>query len=233
MLRNFPPEGDFVSNFIEEFPGTTLILAGGQGSRMGGEKLTLAVDSEPLLLKVIRRVLPFSKDILLSVAPRQVSYVSTVLSGIISLYGIRTVEDRLPVEKSPSEVDEKRSGPLAGIVAGLEACSSEWLFVCACDMPRVSEAVVRTLWKHGDKSASVIVPFLGGFYEPLHAFYRKTCLPAATALLDSGRRKTTAFYDAVRVSPVGDEYFSHLPGYRRSFENLNNKSDLEKMTGFL
>jgi len=32
---------------------------------------------------------------------------------------------------------------------------------------------------------------------------------------------------------VGDEYFSHLPGYRRSFENLNNKSDLEKMTGFL
>jgi molybdopterin-guanine dinucleotide biosynthesis protein A len=233
LLRNFPPEGDFVSNFIEEFPGTTLILAGGQGSRMGGEKLTLAVDSEPLLLKVIRRVLPFSKDILLSVAPRQVSYVSTVLSGIISLYGIRTVEDRLPVEKSPSEVDEKRSGPLAGIVAGLEACSSEWLFVCACDMPRVSEAVVRTLWKHGDKSASVIVPFLGGFYEPLHAFYRKTCLPAATALLDSGRRKTTAFYDAVRVSPVGDEYFSHLPGYRRSFENLNNKSDLEKMTGFL
>ena len=233
MLRNFPPEGDFVSNFIEEFPGTTLILAGGQGSRMGGEKLTLAVDSEPLLLKVIRRVLPFSKDILLSVAPRQVSYVSTVLSGIISLYGIRTVEDRLPVEKSPSEVDEKRSGPLAGIVAGLEACSSEWLFVCACDMPRVSEAVVRTLWKHGDKSASVIVPFLGGFYEPLHAFYRKTCLPAATALLDSGRRKTTAFYDAVRVSPVGDEYFSHLPGYRRSFENLNSKSDLEKMTGFL
>ena len=222
-----------MSNFIEEFPGTTLILAGGQGSRMGGEKLTLAVDSEPLLLKVIRRVLPFSKDILLSVAPRQVSYVSTVLSGIISLYGIRTVEDRLPVEKSPSEVDEKRSGPLAGIVSGLEACSSEWLFVCACDMPRVSEAVVRTLWKHGDKSASVIVPFLGGFYEPLHAFYRKTCLPAATALLDSGRRKTTAFYDAVRVSPVGDEYFSHLPGYRRSFENLNNKSDLEKMTGFL
>lgn len=200
---------------------------------MGGEKLALAVDSEPLLLKVIRRVLPFSKDILLSVAPRQVSYVSTVLSGIISLYGIRTVEDRLPAEKSPSEVDEKRSGPLAGIVAGLEACSSEWLFVCACDMPRVSEAVVRTLWKHGDKSASVIVPFLGGFYEPLHAFYRKTCLPAATAFLDSGWRKTTAFYDAVRVSSVGDEYFSHLPGYRRSFENLNNKSDLEKMTGFL
>lgn len=200
---------------------------------MGGEKLTLAVDSEPLLLKVIRRVLPFSKDIFLSVAPRQVPYVSTMLSGIISLYGIRTVEDHLPAGKSPSDVDEKRSGPLAGIVAGLESCSSEWLFVCGCDMPRISEAVVRTLWKHGDKSASVIVPFLGGFYEPLHAFYRKTCLPAATALLNSGRRKTTAFYDAVRVSPVEDEFFSHLPGYKRSFENLNSKSDLEKMTGLL
>lgn len=233
MVRNFPPEGDFVSNFNEEFPGTTLILAGGQGSRMGGEKLTLAVDAEPLLLKVIRRVLPFSRDILLSVAPHQIPYVSTVLSGIISLYGIRTVEDRLPEWEGPSESDEKRSGPLAGIVAGLEACASEWLFVCACDMPKISEAVVRTLWKHGDKSASVVVPLLGGYYEPLHAFYRKTCLPAATALLNSGRRKTTAFYDAVRVSPVTEEFFSHLPGYKRSFENLNSKSDLERMTGLL
>lgn len=222
-----------MSNFNEEFPGTTLILAGGQGSRMGGEKLTLAVDAEPLLLKVIRRVLPFSRDILLSVAPHQIPYVSTVLSGIISLYGIRTVEDRLPEWEGPSESDEKRSGPLAGIVAGLEACASEWLFVCACDMPKISEAVVRTLWKHGDKSASVVVPFLGGYYEPLHAFYRKTCLPAATALLNSGRRKTTAFYDAVRVSPVTEEFFSHLPGYKRSFENLNSKSDLERMTGLL
>jgi len=233
LVRNFPPEGDFVSNFNEEFPGTTLILAGGQGSRMGGEKLTLAVDAEPLLLKVIRRVLPFSRDILLSVAPHQIPYVSTVLSGIISLYGIRTVEDRLPEWEGPSESDGKRSGPLAGIVAGLEACASEWLFVCACDMPKISEAVVRTLWKHGDKSASVVVPLLGGYYEPLHAFYRKTCLPAATALLNSGRRKTTAFYDAVRVSPVTEEFFSHLPGYKRSFENLNSKSDLERMTGLL
>lgn len=210
-----------------------MILAGGQGSRMGGEKLALAVDSEPIVLKVIRRVLPFSKEILLSVAPHQMPYVSTVLSGIISLYGIRAVADRLLEREGPSEDDEMRSGPLAGIVAGLEVCASEWLFVCACDMPKISEAVVRTLWKHGDKSASVIVPILGGYYEPLHAFYRKTCLPAATALLESGRRKTTAFYDAVRVSSVGDEYFSHLPGYRRSFENLNTEADLEKLTGLL
>jgi len=225
-------EGDFVNDPKEELPKTTLILAGGRGKRMGGDKLALAVDAEPLLSKVLRRVRDFSEEILLSVASRQLPYVSTVLSGIISLYGIRVVEDRTALF-SYTDAEGKSSGPLAGIVAGLEASSSDWIFVCACDMPRISESVVRTLWKHGDKSASVIVPFIGGFYEPLHAFYRKTCITAATEILESGRRKTTAFYGSVRVSSVGEEFFSHLPGFRRSFENINSKSDLEKMAGLL
>lgn len=90
---------------------------------------------------------------------------------------------------------------------------------------------MRVLWKKGDKKASVIVPLIGGYYEPLHAFYKKDCLPAAKKILRCGRRKVTAFYDDILVSAVEEEKFSHLPGYKRSFENLNSKCDLEKMTG--
>ncbi|MDI9370155.1 MAG: molybdenum cofactor guanylyltransferase [Synergistaceae bacterium] len=205
----------------EVLPRTTLILAGGQGTRMGGEKLALAVDSELLLSKVVRRIVSFSDEILLSVTPGQVPYVSSVLSGIISRYGIRVVQDSIPM----------RAGPLLGIVSGLEASSSDWLFVCACDMPAISEAVVRTLWKSGDKSASVIVPYIGGFYQPLHAFYNRSCLPEAGRLLREGRRKTTALYDMVPVSLVEDGNFSHLPGYKRSFENINSMDDLERVAG--
>jgi len=205
----------------ETLPRTTLILAGGQGTRIGGEKLALAVDSELLLSRVVRRIISFSEEILLSVTTSQIPYVSSVLSGIISQYGIRVVQDSIPM----------RAGPLLGIVSGLEASSSEWVFVCACDMPVISEAAVRTLWKSGDKSSSVIVPFIDGFYQPLHAFYNRSCLPEARKLLQEGRRKTTALYDKVHVSPVDDGCFSHLPAYRRSFENINSMADIERMTG--
>ncbi len=216
----------------ERSRNAVLVLAGGRGRRMGGEKLTLALDSELILARVLRRVSGFAGEILLSVAPDQVRYVSGVLSGIISQYGIRTVVDAAQPLLQPTsrpDGDEPRSGPLVGIVSGLEAASTAWVFVCACDMPFVSEAVVRALWKGGDKRASAIVPFVDGYYEPLHAFYNKSCLPEARSLLAAGRRKTAALFEAVRTSLVDESHFSHLPGFRRSFENINSKSDLERM----
>ena len=77
---------------LEQNPVSSVILAGGYGRRMGGEKLFLEVNSVPLVTKVIKRVLSFSGEIILSVAPRQAGYIDSILSGIISPYGIRIVE---------------------------------------------------------------------------------------------------------------------------------------------
>ena len=145
---------------LEGVPVTAIVLAGGYGRRMGGEKLFLEVNSTPLVLKVLRKVSRFSGEILLSVAPRQTPYVSGMLSGIISQYGLRLVEDR-----------HEGDGPLAGILEGLKQASLGWSFVCGCDMPWISEPVVRTLWRRGEEDADVIVPRIGGYFEPLHAFY--------------------------------------------------------------
>ena len=89
---------------LEKNPVSAVILAGGYGRRMGGEKLFLEVNSVPLVTKVIKRVLSFSGEIILSVAPRQSGYVHGILSGIISQYGISIVEDEPDMD-----------GPLAGM----------------------------------------------------------------------------------------------------------------------
>ena len=208
-----------------------LVLAGGRGRRMGGEKLTLAVDSELILARVLRRVSGFAGEILLSVAPDQVRYVSGVLSGIISQYGIRTVVDAAqPLHQATSrpDGDEPLSGPLVGIVSGLEAATSAWVFVCACDMPFVSEAVVRALWKEGDKRASVIVPFVDGYYEPLHAFYNKSCLPEARSLLAAGRGENF-------VSSVGQGTLGHAEHgiIIVDYQNAGHDTSLLERTPFL
>lgn len=200
---------------LDGVPVSVIVLAGGYGRRMGGEKLFLEVNSVPLVLKVLRKVSRFSGEILLSVAPRQTPYVSGMLSGIISQYGLRLVEDR-----------QEGDGPLAGILEGMKRASLGWSFVCACDMPWISEAVVRALWSCGEEDSDAIVPRVGGYFEPLHAFYSRNCIPAIERAVLSGERKITSFYNSVKVSAVDDECFSHLPGYKKSFGNLNSRNDL-------
>ncbi|MBL3538556.1 molybdenum cofactor guanylyltransferase [Aminivibrio sp.] len=200
---------------LEEFPVSVIVLAGGYGRRMGGEKLFVEINSVPLVLKVLRKVSRFSAEILLSIAPRQTPYVSAMLSGIISQYGLRLVEDK-----------QEEGGPLGGILEGLKQASLKWSFVCACDMPWISEPVVKTLWRRCEDDTYAIVPRIGGYFEPLHAFYDRECIPAIERAVRSGERKITSFYDSVKVTAVDEGHFSHLPGYKKSFDNLNSRNDL-------
>lgn len=194
---------------------TALVLAGGRGERMGKEKLFLSVDSTPLVERVLHAVYPFAAEILLSVASRQVAPALGRLSGIISKYGIRLVEDRAAGR-----------GPLEGIASGLAFAEFGWSFVCACDMPFLSRGVIRALWNGGDHHASVILPRIGGYLEPLHAFYSLRALSAARSLLDRGEKKISALFDEVPVSIVEEEAFAGLYGFRRSFYNVNLQKDL-------
>ena len=198
---------------------SALVLAGGRGERMGKEKLFLSVDSTPLVERVLHAVYPFAAEILLSVASRQVAPALGRISGIIRKYGIRLVEDRAAGR-----------GPLEGIASGLAFARFSWTFVCACDMPFLSPDVIRTLWKGGDQRASVILPRIGGYLEPLHAFYSLRALSAARNLLDRGERKISSLYDEVPVSIVEEEAFAGLYGFQRSFYNVNLQKDLSVLS---
>lgn len=197
---------------------SAVVLAGGRGERMGKEKLFLSVDSTPLVERVLRAVQLFAGEILLSVASRQVAPALGSLSDIIRKYGIRLVEDRAAGR-----------GPLEGIASGLAFAKFKWSFVCACDMPFLSPDVIQMLWKGGDQSASVILPRIGGYLEPLHAFYSLRALSAARSLLDRGERKISTLYDEVPVSIVEEEAFAGLYGFRRSFYNVNLQKDFSVM----
>ena len=182
---------------------------------MGSEKLFLSVDCVPLIERVIRNLRPPAGEILVSVASRQVASACSLLSGIIPSGTIRLVEDRA-----------EGRGPLEGIAAGLSFSKFEWSFICACDMPFLSRDVLMKLWNCGDQTAAIILPRIGGFFEPLHAFYSRRALRTVLDMIDRGERKITALFDEVPVSIVEEEAFTGIAGYRRSFANINRKKDL-------
>jgi molybdopterin-guanine dinucleotide biosynthesis protein A len=204
----------------DPLPVSLLLLGGGQGNRMGGNKLFLEVPEGPLLPRLLDRVAPLFGESLLSVAPEDRERIRRVFGPLTEEGRLRLVWDR-----------ERGRGPLEGLARGLAAARFDWVFLLGCDMPFVREAVVRALWAAGRGGADAIVARLGEYLEPLHAFYRGSCRDPVEAALLRGDRRLKSFYGDVDVSVVDERVLRVLPGYRTSFANLNAPEDLERLVG--
>lgn len=186
-------------------PLTLLILAGGRSRRMGQDKVWLLLDGVPLIERGIRRLLPLAGEVLLSAndCPR-----------------CEALADRLRAEGVPARVVADLhggAGPLAGLHAGLAAARHDLLLAVAADMPFVSVALVQHMVELAT-GFDAVVPRLPDpvtaelAWEPLHALYRNTCLPAVEARLAAGQRRMLSFFDAVRVRAVtAAEMAAHDP----------------------
>ncbi len=199
-------------------PATVVILGGGRGLRMGGNKLFLAAGETLLLERVLSRVSPWFAKIILAVGPDDREPLERLLAPNPGRWPLRIVLDAAP-----------ERGPLEGLVSSFSVLETGWAFVMGCDMPLVQEAVLRSLWSARKPESAVVCARLDGFIEPLHAFYSVNCLPAIRKALSKGQRRIKAFYDEVTVTVVEEETFSFLPGYRRSFSGVNTPEDLIRL----
>ena len=119
---------------------TALILAGGQGSRMGGvDKGLQTLEGEPLVQHALRRIAPQVGSVMISANRHPEVYRG---------YGVPVLAD----------ADTDYPGPLAGFLAGLTHCRTDWMATVPCDTPRFPEDLVATLAAAaGDARAVVAV----------------------------------------------------------------------------
>jgi molybdopterin-guanine dinucleotide biosynthesis protein A len=115
-------------------------------------------------------------------------------------------------------------GALGGLHAALEASRFPWIFVAACDMPFVVEALVRLLWSRRE-GHDAVVPTVAGRWEPLCAFYARPCAGPARRALERGERRLAAFFPAVRVRKVEEAEWRAADPAGASFRNLNTPED--------
>lgn len=196
-------------------PLSVLILAGGRSRRMGRDKMWLDLDGIPLIEIVARRLLPIAEEIIFS------SDDSPHLDALVA---------RLPVPAVVAPDLYRGAGPLAGLQAGLRAARHAMVFAVATDMPFVDHSLVTAMVGHcGDEDAIVPRVHIAGLDEsqpePLHAAYRKSCLPAIEAALSKGRRRMVSFLDDVRVCYVEDAMLRQLDPELHSLQNINTPEE--------
>ena len=104
-----------------------VILAGGQGSRMGGvDKGLMEYRGRPLVEWALAVLGPQVDEIVISANRNLDTYAA---------YGYRVLPDPLP----------DYPGPLAGVLAALQKVTADWLVVAPCDSPRLPADLVARL----------------------------------------------------------------------------------------
>lgn len=112
---------------------TGAVLAGGHSSRFGSNKALFAPDGETLISKAADLLHPLVREVLVSA-----SHANTEAYAFL---GLDTVEDL--------HLD---CGPLGGLEALLDHCTTSWLLILTCDMPYVNSDSLRTMIRHAQQS---------------------------------------------------------------------------------
>ncbi|MFC5529914.1 molybdenum cofactor guanylyltransferase [Cohnella yongneupensis] len=169
-----------------------IILAGGQGRRMG------YVNKANLILGDQRFI-----DRQLQVASGWTDERIVVVSSDERAVELKLPEDvRVVMDKYAGE------GPLAGLHAGIEAMTSPFAWVIGCDMPFIDAKAADKLLTSllgGDFQAAV--PIIEERPQPLHAVYRKEIGDIAGRLLVSGNRRLLSLLDEIKWINVYENEF--------------------------
>jgi molybdopterin-guanine dinucleotide biosynthesis protein A len=181
-----------------------VVLCGGESRRMGIDKAGMEVEGEPLVARVTGRISAVAHPL----------FVASGTPGRWGDIGFPEIEDA-----------RSGSGPLGGLVAGLEASPHRLLAAVAVDMPFASGDVLRLLAAlHVDEDA--VVPVTQAGLEPLHAVYSRRALPSLRRALDEGKFGLRAALAHLRVKEVDQAEWQAADATGRFALNLNRPEDL-------
>ena len=182
---------------------TGVILAGGQGRRMGGvDKGLRELNGKPMVAWVLERFAPQVDEVLINANQNLDVYAQ---------YGHRVVPD----------VIGGFAGPLAGLQRGLSEATHPLVATTPCDTPFLPHDLVARLHAalHAQQ-AQLAVARTGDQPHPVFCVCRRDVLPHLTEFLNNGGRKIDAWYATLKVVEVA---FDDKPD---AFSNINTAEEL-------
>ena len=182
---------------------TGIVLAGGQGRRMGGvDKGLQPLRGRAMVEWVLERLAPQVDEILINANQNLEAYAR---------YGYRVV---------PDEVGGF-AGPLAGLHAGLKSASSPLAVTVPCDSPFLPlDLVARLRAGLEARGADLAVAKTGDQPHPVFALVKTSLRASLEAFLAAGGRKIDAWYAPLGVVEVP---FDDQP---EAFSNINTRGEL-------
>jgi molybdopterin-guanine dinucleotide biosynthesis protein A len=183
-----------------------IVLAGGQGSRMGGvDKGLQEFRGRPMVAHVIERLAPQVDEILVNANRNPEAYAR---------FGPRVIADEIP----------GFAGPLAGFERGLHHAAGELVVTVPCDSPFLPADLVARLRKRLESGgAQLAVARTGDQSHPVFCLMRRDVLASLQQFLGAGERKIDRWYAALRVEEVA------FDDEADAFLNINTREELGKL----
>jgi molybdopterin-guanine dinucleotide biosynthesis protein A len=120
-------------------------------------------------------------------------------------------------------------GPLAGMVAGMEASATDLCFVTSCDVPLLQPALIASLAEAAN-GYEAVCPRVEGRLQPLAAVYRVArALPGFRDALEGGRLRVTAAFADLNVRFVDEEALRLSDPRLDSFRSANTPAELRAL----
>ncbi len=169
---------------------TTIVLAGGQSTRMGQDKALLAINGESLLQRTTDLALAVSRAVL-------------VVTAWPDRYQNIVVSDCRWV------IDRRNEGPLVAFAQGLTVVETDWVLLLSCDLPNLDAGTIAGWIEDLDTIPPETIAYLPQGekgWEPLCGFYRSTCQESLQHFINGGGRSFQRWLQtqAVAVLAVAD-----------------------------
>ena len=185
---------------------TAVILAGGQGRRMGGQDKGLIEFDGRLIIEILIEQLQNQQlDILINANRNQAQYES---------YGYPVVGDDL----------KDFQGPLAGFASAMVAVKTGFILTLPCDSPMLADSFAqRFIEAHNRDAAPVCVAHDGERLQPVYALIDTGLVDDLKTFLQTGDRKIDRWYAQHDYSLVDFSSETSM------FENINTPEDRQRL----
>lgn len=181
---------------------TGIVLAGGQGRRMGSvDKGLQLLHGKPMVAAVLARLAPQVDEILINANQNMETYAQ---------FGYRVVPDAVG----------GFAGPLAGLQAGLSEARHELVLTVPCDSPFLPLDLFSRLAKELNQH-DLAVAKTGDQPHPVFALVRTTVRKNLEDFLSRGGRKIDAWYGSLKVIEVA------FDDEAAAFRNINTREELD------
>ncbi len=184
-----------------------VVLAGGQGRRLGGAKATVELCGRPLVsypLAALAAVLD------------EVAVLAKDATGLPSLPGAAVWIEREP-----------RQHPLVGLIEALALAEGRPVVVCGVDFPLLTASLVRRVAFSAPDAALAVVASHRGMIQPLLGRYHPGALERLQGELAAGDRV------ALRAAVMALEPVSLEVDDPQALLNVNTAAELERAAQIL
>ena len=167
---------------------TVVILAGGQGRRMGGQdKGWVEYEGKPMIQHILEKLTPQADEVIIIANRNQQDYRAL---------GVSVFSDYL----------EGFQGPLVGIATGLKESQYDQVVFVPCDGPFISSELVKTFVEQYQRfKKPVVVATDGKRLQPMVVMIEKQLLPKLLVAIEAGERKPDRWYADMGMDEVNFE----------------------------